>query len=254
VGGDAAYTIEHLEEYRTSTITFDVNHKKVTCPRFVLVNGKLEPPTYQIQDGDCITVSNYYTVSQLAEFMDVDPDQELEIMVNNRPEGMDAHIYENFSVDWTTKQGERSAGPDWEPETISEPEEESVDEIVPVEEPEAEEVSESEPTEEGEPEDAAASELVEEAESELGENSESEPIAEAQPEPGTVKRTVFVNGELITMQGKKEYVFIDVFDYIDFDLSDSRGRAIITLINDKNALYTQVLNEGDKVVIRWDES
>jgi hypothetical protein len=56
------------------------------------------------------------------------------------------------------------------------------------------------------------------------------------------------------MQGKKEYVFIDVFDYIDFDLSDSRGRAIITLINDKNALYTQVLNEGDKVVIRWDES
>jgi hypothetical protein len=88
----------------------------------------------------------------------------------------------------------------------------------------------------------------------LGENSESEPIAEAQPEPGTVKRTVFVNGELITMQGKKEYVFIDVFDYIDFDLSDSRGRAIITLINDKNALYTQVLNEGDKVVIRWDEN
>jgi hypothetical protein len=87
-----------------------------------------------------------------------------------------------------------------------------------------------EPTAEGEPEDADV------------------------PEPENVKRTVFVNGELITMQGKKEYVFIDVFDYIDFDLSDSRGRAIITLINDKNALYTQVLNEGDKVVIRWDES
>ena len=56
------------------------------------------------------------------------------------------------------------------------------------------------------------------------------------------------------MHGKPEYVFIDVFDYIDFDLSDSRGRAIITKVNDKNAFYTQTLNEGDEIVIRWEES
>ena len=64
---------------------------------------------------------------------------------------------------------------------------------------------------------------------------------------------VFVNGDVIVLRGKPQYVFIDVFDYIDFDLSDSRGRAIITKINDKDAFYTQTLNEGDEIVIRWSE-
>ncbi len=74
-----------------------------------------------------------------------------------------------------------------------------------------------------------------------------------QPKRASDELSVFVNGETIIMHGKPEYVFIDVFDYIDFDLSDSRGRGIITQINDKNAYYTQVLQEGDNVVIRWEE-
>ena len=64
---------------------------------------------------------------------------------------------------------------------------------------------------------------------------------------------VFVNGDVIVLCGKPEYVFIDVFDYIDFDLSDSRGRAIITQINGRDAFYTQTLHEGDEIVIRWKE-
>ena len=83
-------------------------------------------------------------------------------------------------------------------------------------------------------------------------DSEEENGAEEQKAP--IDRAVFVNGELIIMHGKPEYVFIDVFDYIDFDLSDSRGRAIITKVNDKNAFYTQTLEEGDEIVIRWEES
>ena len=93
--------------------------------------------------------------------------------------------------------------------------------------------------------------------------AEAEPVPEdaytemnAAPEEkkDPVERSVFVNGELIVMHGKPEYVFIDVFDYIDFDLSDSRGRAIITKVNDKNAFYTQTLDEGDEIEIRWEES
>ena len=77
-------------------------------------------------------------------------------------------------------------------------------------------------------------------------------MPEEKKEP--VDRSVLVNGEVIVMHGKTEYVFIDVFDYIDFDLSDSRGRAIITKVNDKNAFYTQTLDEGDEIEIRWEES
>ena len=51
-GADAMITIEQLEEYHTSTITFIVNGRKIVCPRFVEVNGKLEPASYLIKEGD----------------------------------------------------------------------------------------------------------------------------------------------------------------------------------------------------------
>jgi uncharacterized protein YlzI (FlbEa/FlbD family) len=63
VGADAMITIEQLEEYHTSTITFIVNGKKIVCPRFVEVNGKLEPASYVIKEGDEIDV----------KLMDIDP-------------------------------------------------------------------------------------------------------------------------------------------------------------------------------------
>ena len=230
VGEDAIYTIERLEEYTSATITFEVNHRMVTCPRFVLVNGHLEPPTYRVKDGDQIEVCNYYTVAQLAEFMDVEIDTDQEILVNNRVENMDAQIYENFSVDWTvlayrTAKEDVTAQPELQTTEVQ---------------------SETETTE-------TQSEAVPEAEP-SPENADVEMDVAPEEKKEAVDRSVFVNGEVIVMHGKPEYVFIDVFDYIDFDLSDSRGRAIITTVNDKNAFYTQTLDEGDEIVIRWEES
>ena len=285
VGEDAVYTIERLEEYTSSTITFEVNHKIVTCPRFVLVNGKLEPPTYRVQDGDQIEVCNYYTVAQLAEFMDVEIDTDREILVNNRVETMDAQIYENFSVDWTVL-AYRTAKEDVEEPQNRMPDGALVDEKAAEQNDQAENaVAETTPANEttasGE-EVVPENEVVEEHEETVPEETsigsdealavadesgvrdeESAPVYEpadseeengAEEQKAPIDRAVFVNGELIIMHGKPEYVFIDVFDYIDFDLSDSRGRAIITKVNDKNAFYTQTLEEGDEIVIRWEES
>ena len=276
VGEDAVYTIERLEEYTSSTITFEVNHKMVTCPRFVLVNGRLEPPTYRVKDGDQIEVCNYYTVEQLAEFMDVEIDTDREIFVNNRVENMEAQIYENFSVDWTvlayrtakedvTAQPETAKAadgvvvqPDAEAEMAVQENEQEVSAAEAIRQNEltgddAEPVSESGLTgniEESAPEHG----LAESGEASAPEDETTGDENEAVPERAPVDRAVFVNGELIIMHGKPEYVFIDVFDYIDFDLSDSRGRAIVTKVNDKNAFYTQTLDEGDEIVIRWEES
>ena len=79
IGEDAAGTVEQLEEYTESTIVFEVNKKTVICPRFVEVNGVLEPPSYRIQEGDRIELRNYYTIGQLVEFMDVELDLDQEI-------------------------------------------------------------------------------------------------------------------------------------------------------------------------------
>ena len=98
IGEDAAGTVEQLEEYTESTIVFEVNKKTVICPRFVEVNGVLEPPSYRIQEGDKIELRNYYTIGQLVEFMDVELDMDQEILVNNRDADMATLVYENFSV------------------------------------------------------------------------------------------------------------------------------------------------------------
>ena len=62
---------------------------------------------------------------------------------------------------------------------------------------------------------------------------------------------VIVNKKPIVMSGKKEYVFVDVFDYINFDLRESGGRKINTLLNGRQAQYMETLKEGDVIDIFW---
>ena len=64
---------------------------------------------------------------------------------------------------------------------------------------------------------------------------------------------VFANKQTIVMSGKPQYVYVDIFDYINFDISAaaSRGRAIVTLLNGRPAQYMEVLNEGDNIEIYW---
>ena len=101
MGGPAALRLEQLEEYTTSDVTFVVNDRIVRCPKFLEVNGSLEPPFYEIREGDRIDTRSFYTVGQLVEFMDVELDQDREIFVNNRLADLDTLIYENFSIEWT---------------------------------------------------------------------------------------------------------------------------------------------------------
>lgn len=70
-------------------------------------------------------------------------------------------------------------------------------------------------------------------------------------EPGPL--TVTVNKESVTLQGKASYVFVDVFDYIRFDLTASSGRDIVTLLNGEPAEYMKELHEGDVLDIYWKE-
>ncbi len=62
--------------------------------------------------------------------------------------------------------------------------------------------------------------------------------------------TVAVNNNPVTLQGKPEYVFVDVFDYIDIDLSKPQG-TIVTLLNGRPAQYMETLKAGDVLEIYW---
>ena len=101
-GGSGAGTIADLAEYTTDYLYFFVNGLKVKCPKFVEVNGSMDPGTSAIKQGDVIETRAYYTVGQLAEFMDLVIDSNYQIMVNNRPATEDTLVYENFTVEWNT--------------------------------------------------------------------------------------------------------------------------------------------------------
>ena len=64
---------------------------------------------------------------------------------------------------------------------------------------------------------------------------------------------VYVNGEPVRMTGKKEYIYVDIFEFIDFDLSRPQGRLVITKLNDRIAMYSENLHEGDKLDIYWEK-
>lgn len=176
-GADAVYTIEQLEEYHESTLTVIINGKTVVCPKFVEVNGQLEPGSYEIKEGDVIEARNYYTVRQVAEFMDVEVDTDHEVLVNNRLADFDTLVYENFTIDWTVL----SFGVAPEPENRY---------------------------------NATISDTSSEVSSEDESPEEKEEEAPEKPE-GSV--TVMVNGESVTMTGKQNYIFVDVFDWYSFD-------------------------------------
>ena len=213
-GADAVYTIEQLEEYHESTLTVIINGKNVVCPKFVEVNGQLEPGSYEIKEGDVIEARNYYTVRQVAEFMDVEVDTDHEVLVNNRLADFDTLVYENFTIDWTVL----SFGVAPEPENRY---------------------------------NATISDTSSEVSSEDESPEEKEEEAPEKPE-GSV--TVMVNGESVTMTGKQNYIFVDVFDWYSFDLSAGKGRAIATLVNGKEAEFSQPLANGDNIELYWKEN
>ncbi len=234
-GADATYTVSDLEEYTQSTVGFVVNGKMVTCPKFVQVNGSLEPGSYEIQEGDMIETRNFYTVGQVAEFMDVEVDTDKDIFVNNREADFDTLVYENFSIEWTVlsfgvadEPAKQTYKPVSEASFTSEKEE-------------ASNVAEGSDT----------GSSYEEAYDE--DDIYTTPSVENYA-PVSDEIVVFVNGEPVSLSGKKEYIFVDIFDRITFDLNAGRGRAIATVLNGRDALFTEKLSHGDKVELYWKEN
>lgn len=301
-GAPAVYTVGQLEEYNTSKLTFQINGRTVVCPKFVQVNGSLEPEDYEIQEGDVIETRNFYTVSQIAEFMDVVIDDDQEILVNNREATMDTLVYENFSIEWSIDEYGlvRDQRSDYGGETVGS--ENKADETLNVDDDFVADVSsleESENTEgapatdesgnqenisangnnaeteaEGrvifaktpalEAEERARQEKdssTSVAEEELQSVAEEAPQQAAEPEqqeeeaaPAETSIFVHVNGEVVELMGKDEYIFVDIFDRITFDLQAGKGRAIATLLNGRNAQFSELLHDGDKIELYWKEN
>ena len=219
IGKEAVSTIEQLDEYTSSTITFQVNGINITCPKFVQVNGSLEPSNYVIQEGDEIETRNFYTIGQLAEFMDVRIDEEAGIILNGKPADMGSLCYENFEIEWSAsayESGERhisygqadhrfDAGLEEEVST-----EESTDSAAEVHETEASVAAEPVTGENAADENAAdgiqtagAEPAVETNTDAAAETAADAPVQKP-AEPESKELHIIANNQEITLSGKEE--------------------------------------------------
>lgn len=64
---------------------------------------------------------------------------------------------------------------------------------------------------------------------------------------------LIINGEKTTITYKKEeFVFVDIFDHIEFDLTKPRGNLVLK-VNGMDAEYMAPLKDGDIIQIWWDK-
>lgn len=371
-GEPASCTLEQLEEYTSATVAFVVNGRLIRCPKFLEVNGSLELPSYQIAEGDEVETRNFYTVGQLAEFMDVQINLDYQIVVNNRVATLDTLIYENFTIEWTVlsygaagihledlevadlpflKQNEaaepgaaalpKSAGQEEGSAAKESADEKSgakadaettvdsmeknakagtVDANVPAGEAVSVNpgiVSETPMPAKTETENAASVNPGIVSETPVPAETETENAASVNPEivserpatpttetgnavtinPESVSKAaqsgktaaevssdsagnagvtnpasnvspsvvmpqrqqgitipVYVNQQPVHLEGKNSYIFVDIFDFYEFDLTASAGRSIITNLNGQRAQFSAALKAGDQIELGWKEN
>lgn len=279
-GEPAALDINQLPEYGV-VMRVEVNETKIELPKYAMVNGQLQSGYYSIQENDEIEFLDYYTVRQIAEFMDVIINQDLNIYVNNKLSDMDTKVYENFSVIWTMEElqlSDRDIYGSGAADTYANLPEDDGSYVK------------SEPRKEVNPfaadaltggaamADATAGAETTETPNAAGEataaetsnQTEPNPTGEPAPtaEPNASAATgeaaaeaatsgipmsiqVTVNEDAIRLEGKSAYIFVDVFDYIDFDLSVPQGSGIATELNGRTAQYMESIHSGDVIKIYW---
>lgn len=214
-GVRARIRISSLPEFKKQ-LKLVVDGKNLSVPRPVFANGKLVTADYEIKDDDRIEIADYCLVEELLTILDLPATTALS--VNHEAASGKTRIYENFTVSIGAEPVKTENGEDSEPVD----DEEGSEGVENVSKPETESV----------------------------EAKEDKPKKQEKPQ-GINPLTITVNGEPVTLTGKSDYIFVDVFDFIDFDLKNPKGSGVVTNHNGNPANYMDAVNEGDALEIYW---
>ncbi|WP_242830330.1 cell division protein FtsA [Butyrivibrio sp. AE3009] len=235
-GAPGKATIESIPEFKTK-FNVNVNGKNVEASRYATVNGETQTGFYNIKPGDDVKVLDYNTAAQIAELMDIELTEDTVIIVNNERGDAGTPVYENFKVEF--KDPEEAIMdyyedfPSADEVAISQENEESFEDL--------DESLKLTTDEEGQ------MTLKEEPEENVYEKAEQEPVRNILAHD----LHLMVNNDPITLHGKADYIFVDIFDAIDFDLSKPNGRSIVTSLNGGTPDYMEPIHEGDKIEVYW---
>lgn len=273
--GSAASTTLGKVIGKQKPIGINVDGISIELPRFAMVNGSAAVDSYKIKKGDKVENLDYYTVAQILEFMDLGLAENQYVTVNNEKADMDTKVYDKFSLSIITEEVKELSYADLpvDEEYVAKKEAEREAARISGEESEAiaRELVEKAKKEFGDTsvssientftslkaDSASAKEAVETAETDVSETKEeaSEETVEEAPKPKPVIHdiTLIVNGKPLTMKGKTEYTYVDVFDYIEIDLTQTHGSGIVTNLNGVKAELFASIFDGDVIDVYWKE-
>lgn len=231
-------------------ITILVNDVQVVCPQFATVNGRIESEFYALKDGDQVELLNYYTLSQLMQFMDIEAPHE--VFVNGARASADTKVYENFNVAWIDREDIYLADKFVVDEPVEDVTEEHLEETGQYNQEsldlslEDEKIGEEDVgvlPDEAEPVDepVANNELV------------NQWILQNQQSGDAKTISVVVNNKQITLAGKSNYVFVDIFEKYEFDLHTVKGSKLVQKIDGEDAQHFSPLHNGAVVELYWKE-
>ncbi|AKN29782.1 cell division protein FtsA [Clostridium carboxidivorans P7] len=228
---------------RLYSISFFVNDIIENLEPIALINGEKVDLNEKIKENDEVEILFPETLTQYKKYVS-ENSEEYKYYLNGTEISDDYKIEEGDRI-YSIKNDEAEK-------------DEVIEEVVEQKEIETSEESvdtvENKTTVENETSEVEAaldSEKSEEKVEALEENKETKQDEELlKKEKSEDEIEVIVNGKNVCLQGKKEYVFIDIFNFIDFDLTIPKGKLYLRL-NQKDAGYYDKLSSGDIIEIGW---
>lgn len=210
-GEAAKLTLGSIPEYK-GTITFTVNESTLTVPKFAMVNGTPQLESYEVKDGDDVSMQPYYTLEQLFTYLDKEPIKE--VYINSKPADLQDKIYDRFVVEWIDESAKRVSFAE---------KEEGVD--------------------------SSTVEIIEET---IKEEKTVEKVDTKSDEIKAKNISIVVNKTPVTLRNKPSYIFVDILDFYPFDISIMKGSRLVTKLNGEEVNFTVDIKDGDVAELYWE--
>ena len=214
-GEDAYATLSDVAEYAKEN-EYIINGTSYQVPSVAMVNGQYESGTYVIKENDNIEIINAFPLRELLDIIG---------------------IVEYYSA--SREEVEMN------PDDLVYPQ----DSIVVKFTEETNDIVEDNFT----VENVAEENVIEEATKyeEKPKMVENEIVIPKKPEKIVSGILVNVNSQPVRLLGKKNFIFVDILDFYEFDTSVARGSALVLMVNGMAADFYTPLKEGDDVQIYW---
>lgn len=209
-GGDASVFAYELVTSFSEGIV-RLNGNAINIGTSILINGSRAERETRVKDGDAVQITQLRTLGELLEAGGYGGKERI-VLVNGRTEDDDYILADKDQIECT-----ESDCPAYERSAAEDAKPDT---------------------------DGLATEAPEETP--LADN-----ISTIRDKPEHQGVVISVNGnEVVLDENRTQYIFVDIFNHIDFDLTKPQGTIVLKL-NGQQAAFTDVIRSGDIVEIYW---